>query len=58
MVKHTQTNCLRVFDHYLRLALKGLREDLIKKITILKPNLHYVTQDILPLIFSRCKAYV
>ena len=53
MVKHTQTNCLSVFDHYLR-----LRENLIKKITILKPNLHYVTQDIVPLIFSRCKAYV
>ena len=24
MVKHTQTNCLNVFDHFVRLALKGL----------------------------------
>ena len=35
MVKHTQTirrhqptNCLSVFDHFVNLALKGLKEDL------------------------------
>ena len=34
MVKHTKTirrllpkNCLRVFDHFVGLALKGLKED-------------------------------
>ena len=33
MVKHTQTttNCLSVFDHFVRLALKGLRWVLIGK---------------------------
>ena len=33
MVEHTQTttNCLSVFDHFVRLALKGLRWVLIRK---------------------------
>ena len=25
MAKRTQTNCLSVFDHFMELALKGLR---------------------------------
>ena len=44
MVKRTQTirrefaNCLSVFDHFVKLALTGLRDFGIKKLGAMKPK--------------------
>ena len=41
MVKHTQTNCLSVFDHFVSLALKEM-----KKLCSIIDALLYITVDI------------
>ena len=44
MVKHTQTirrrlstNCLNVFDHFVGLALKGLKLHVLTQLSIINP---------------------
>ena len=53
MVKHTQTihrqkptNCLRVFDHFLKLALKGLRNRLSEVTLLIIDELSMVSSDL------------
>ena len=43
MVKHTQTNCLNVFDHFVGLALEGLSSSAALRATF-KPSLCNIYQ--------------
>ena len=60
MIKHTQTlNCLSVFDHFVRLASKGLRCKFRKGLGVTlklrdKANMAKHTQEIRRLLPTNC----
>ena len=64
MVKHTQstccqqsTNCLSIFDHFVRLALKGLSLTLVNNIHTFTVNISFICKTFIWSIFILTISY-